>query len=245
MGSALRAVGVQEGDTICVHSRLFKIGRPLLLGNNLLDPICLTLQESVGPQGTILMSCFSYSYCKNQEYDVLRSKTSMGALNERFRHLPEVKRTLDPIFSFAVWGHDRDLYVEKAPKSCFGPSSTYDLLLQKQGKVILFGMNDSGYSFFHFLEELAHVSYRYHKTFSGTTVYEDGHREQTEIDYYVRQLDGRRTIITNTKMRPFLKQEGLFTEVPLGNASLCMFPCAPVVDPYMRLMAQDEEALLI
>lgn len=75
----------------------------------------------------------------------------MGALNEYFRKQTGVKRTNDPIFSFAIKGAKEELFL-KDTTSCFGENCVYEVLAKENGKYIIFGLNE-GHALVHYAEE--------------------------------------------------------------------------------------------
>ncbi|MCW1523361.1 AAC(3) family N-acetyltransferase, partial [Campylobacter jejuni] len=77
------------------------------------------LFKVLGKEGTLLMPTFTYSFCKNETYDKVHSKGKVGVLNEFLELAGGVRRTSDPIFSFAVKGAKADIFL-KENSSCFG-----------------------------------------------------------------------------------------------------------------------------
>lgn len=179
---------IKKGDILCVHTELFKLGTPLLPKNEFLQTILDCFFETIGKEGTLIMPTFTYSFCKNEIYDKINSKSKMGILTEFFRKQEGVKRTNDPIFSFAVKGAKEELFL-KSTTSCFGENCVYDILTKENGNIILFGMYNSGYTFSHYIEEIAKVPYRYYKNFSGILIDEKNIKQNVDISYYVRDLN--------------------------------------------------------
>ncbi|EGJ8758589.1 N-acetyltransferase LegH [Campylobacter jejuni] len=179
-------LGLQKGDTLCVHTELFNFGFPLLSRNEFLQTILDCFFEVIGKEGTLIMPTFTYSFCKNEVYDKINSKTKMGALNEYFRKQTGVKRTNDPIFSFAIKGAKEELFL-KDTTSCFGENCVYEVLTKENGKYMTFG--GQGHTLTHYAEEQFNVYYRYHKIFSGILIDENNISYNKTISYYVRKLD--------------------------------------------------------
>ncbi|EJF7070552.1 N-acetyltransferase LegH, partial [Campylobacter jejuni] len=179
-------LGLQKGDTLCVHTELFNFGFPLLSRNEFLQTILDCFFEVIGKEGTLIMPTFTYSFCKNEVYDKINSKTKMGALNEYFRKQTGVKRTNDPIFSFAIKGAKEELFL-KDTTSCFGENCVYEVLTKENGKYMTFG--GQGHTLTHYAEEQFNVFYRYHKIFSGILIDENNISYNKTISYYVRKLD--------------------------------------------------------
>ncbi|EAI3896839.1 aminoglycoside N(3)-acetyltransferase, partial [Campylobacter lari] len=213
---AFKKLGIKKGDILCVHTELFNFGTPLLPRNEFLQTILDCFFEVIGEEGTLIMPTFTYSFCKNEVYDKLNSPTKMGALNEYFRKQTGVKRTNDPIFSFAIKGAKEELFL-KDTTSCFGENCVYDILTKENGKLILFGPKTIGYTFSHFIEEKAYVPYRYFKIFSGKIIDEKNKTFQKNIKYYVRKLDENSNLDID-KQVAILKNDNNFNILNFSNA---------------------------
>lgn len=75
MIATLEKLEIQEGDTICVHTELFKFGTALLPKKQHLSVYIEAMLDVIGKNGTLIMPVFSYSFCKNEVYNKLYSKS--------------------------------------------------------------------------------------------------------------------------------------------------------------------------
>ncbi len=182
---AFYQLGIKRGDILCVHTELFKFGIPLLSRNEFLQTILNCFFEVIGQEGTLIMPTFTYSFCKNEVYDKINSKTKMGALNEYFRKQTGVKRTNDPIFSFAIKGAKEELFL-KDTTSCFGENCVYEVLTKENGKLLNFG-DTLSFTYFHYPEEYFGIYYRYNKIFQGLIIDENKQIHKKQINFYVRK----------------------------------------------------------
>ncbi|CAM4052786.1 Aminoglycoside N(3)-acetyltransferase [Campylobacter armoricus] len=80
-------LGIQKNDILCIHSELMKFGIPLLPRNEFLQTIIDCFFEVIGKEGTLIMPTFTYSFCKNEVYNKINSKSNVGVLTEYFRKL--------------------------------------------------------------------------------------------------------------------------------------------------------------
>nr|WP_229238448.1 AAC(3) family N-acetyltransferase [Campylobacter volucris] len=203
---------------MCIHTELFNFGVPMMKKTILLKSILDCFFSIIKKSGTLIMPTFTYSFCENEIYNKQCSQSYMGTLTNFFRTQSGVKRTNDPIFSFAIKGAKQDLFL-KDTKSCFGENCVYDVLAKENGKIILFGMNNKGFTFSHFTEEKMQVSYRYYKTFRGSIV--DNNIEKVySIKYFVRDLTQNSHLNINKQIE-ILKKTNNFNE--------CIFAGAPIV----------------
>lgn len=241
---ALDKIGISAGDDICVHTSLIRLGKILVKANIFLDTFVTALREVIDSNATLIMPTFTYSYCKQQVYDVRNSPSTMGILTEYYRRLPECKRTLDPIFSFAISGKNANYYLHADVHSCFGIDCVYDLLTKRNGKIVILGDRRTGYTYAHYVEECVKVNYRYYKTFSGTTIDADGNERQSSINYYVRCLD-RPSTFSISGLHYVLEHNHLSKEMPLGGGEILAFECAPFKEALSEVLQHDAQRWLI
>ncbi|HIX56358.1 MAG TPA: AAC(3) family N-acetyltransferase [Candidatus Anaerobiospirillum pullistercoris] len=240
----LQEVGINAGDDICVHTSLMRLGKILVKPNIFLGTFVAALREVIGPDATLIMPTFTYSYCKQQVYDVRNSPSTMGILTEYYRKLPECQRTLDPIFSFAVSGKHADDYLHAKATSCFGSNCLYDLLTKRNGKIVILGDKRTGYTYDHYVEECVQVDYRYYKTFSGTTIDANDNEFQSSINYYVRCLD-RPSTFALSGTHYVLEHNHLSKAMSLGGGEILAFECAPFKEALSELLQHDAHRWLI
>ncbi|HHP0356152.1 TPA: AAC(3) family N-acetyltransferase [Campylobacter lari subsp. concheus] len=212
---AFKKLGIKKGDILCVHSELFNFGTPLLPRNEFLQTILDCFFEVIGKEGTLIMPTFTYSFCKNEVYDKLNSPTKIGALNEYFRRWGGVKRTNDPIFSFAVKGAKEELFL-KDTTSCFGENCVYDVLTQEGGKLINFG-DTLSFTYFHYPEEYFGIYYRYNKTFEGLIIDENKQTYKKSINFYVRKEN---LYPDATKIKNFLISTQNYKNISFGGDNI-------------------------
>ena len=144
------------------------------------------------PDGVLILPTFSYSFCRDEPFDVEHTPSAVGVLPEYFRQLPQVRRTPEPIFSTAVHGHlppawERRLFAV-GDKDCFGDESVFALLLEADAKLVFLGVAPTACTFIHHVEQSEGVAYRYFKEFRGL-VRRDGASRRVTARYYVRDLD--------------------------------------------------------
>jgi len=239
---SLKELKISQGDTLCVHTELFGFGKNVSKREEFLNTLLECFYEVLGEKGTLIMPTFTYSFCKKQDYDKQNSKSTMGVLTEFFRKQKGVLRTSDPIFSFAVKGTKAELFNTQT-QSCFGKNCVYDLLAQNEGKILLFGTQKLGYTFTHFVEEKARVSYRYFKEFKGKIIDETGKEYEKTIAYYVRDLDKKTDLCVKKHIR-FLQDDDNFQSLKFAGAALTLIKAKPYLDKFLSMLLKDENVLL-
>lgn len=149
------------------------------------------IEHHLGSQGTLIVPTFSYSFTKDEPFDVLRTPSDVGLLTEFFRSRPGVRRSMEPIFSVAASGARAAEIEALETTDCFGDDSVFAWLVHHGAKVVCVGCGLDRMTFFHFAEQAFPVTYRYKKQFSGSVVDAAGTTRERTISYFVRDLSVR------------------------------------------------------
>ncbi len=172
----LRALGIESGDLLLVHSALSGMAcRP----ETLLD----ALLEVIGPEGTLLVPTFTPSFRHDSPdgtFDLDRTPSSVGYLTELVRTRADAVRNLDPIHSFAAIGGRADEFGRLHARNSYDPNNVLGRLHVADAKIMAVGLDPFGRSmtFFHYVEQREGVerrgwTYRHEKAFPGTIVVRD------------------------------------------------------------------------
>ena len=159
IADALRAVGLQRGDSVMVHTSLGKIG--YVCGGA--QAVIEALTETVGEDGTIMMPTQSWKNLDPEtgvhwdvdetDWDRIRENwpaynkaitptITMGAVAEMFRSWPGAVRSDHPARSVAAWGKHAEYLTENHDISdIFGDTSPIGKLYELDGKVLLIGVD--------------------------------------------------------------------------------------------------------
>lgn len=187
-----RSAGVEDGDTLLVHSNVFKT-LSLLRRNNYPPSISVVLDsflEAVGKNGTLLFPLFNFDFTQGTPFDINKTPSHMGALTEEARLRPESVRTGHPIYSFAVLGHHASIFENVNNQSGYGEDSPFGILRKIGGKIAALNLEDQHcMTFYHHIEEMNQVDYRYFKTFTGPYTDKSGKCNERSYSLYVRDLD--------------------------------------------------------
>lgn len=175
---------IRRGDCIMVHSFTPSLGK--IDGG--LSTLYNSLLTILGKEGTIIVPTFTYSYCKNEIFNVNESKSTVGVFTELVRQQPEAIRSNDPIFSMVAIGNEASLLMTRSSKNCFGKGSIYERLHKRNTKFLLLGIDyNQGLTFSIHIEKMFGVKYRYDKVFKGITVNNDDCHEDSAI-FFVRDF---------------------------------------------------------
>lgn len=187
-----RRGGIATGDTLLIHSSLrrtlnqFKERRLVLSPAGVLE----SLQKAVGDNGTLLFPLFNFDFTKGVSFDIRTTPSQMGALTELARIHPKATRTGHPIYSFAALGRHANAFRRVDNQSGYGSDSAFALLRELDGRVGALNLSDqNSITFYHHVEEMMNVPYRYHKVFTGPYTDANGTTSQRSYSLFVRDLN--------------------------------------------------------
>lgn len=84
--AVLKNASICSGNSICVHSELFKLGKILKTKDEFLNDIISALCSYVGADihkpksslGTVIVPTFTYDFCKSGMYDKKTQEVKLG-----------------------------------------------------------------------------------------------------------------------------------------------------------------------
>ena len=196
----LQGVGVEKGDIIDVSSDMANV---LLycrrIGVRLVpDHLIDSLQELVGPEGTVMIRTFTWDFCHGEPFDIRTSPSRVGALGNAAMKRADFKRTGHPIYSWMVWGKRADELLQMDQPNAFGPGSVFDFLDINHAKQLTLGNTSSDSTTqMHHVEAACKVPYRFDKPFTGEYTDYSGNTCLKTYSMHVRPLNLK---VTNTEV---------------------------------------------
>lgn len=183
---------IQTGDTLYIMSDLMSLMKQTLKNKETFD-IHLFLDSflnKIGPDGTVLIPTFNWDFCKGIAFDYVKTPGRTGTLGNAALSHPGFRRSRHPIYSFAIWGKDKDLLCGKDPVNSFGVGTVFDYLHLQQAKALAIGLPPLyGFTFLHHVEQVVRVPYRFHKEFTAPYTDENHVTKDERYYMYVRNLD--------------------------------------------------------
>lgn len=239
--AGFRQVGIQRGDTVYAASSLIALG----LMDNPVESTLWALREAVGPEGTLVMPTFNFSFCKGEVFDREQTPSAVGMLTEAFRKLPETLRTWSPPYhTLAAAGPRAAEICSIESLTSFGRDSVFQYLHDVGAKQLLIGCDyQDGVAHFHWLEELIGVPYRFWKKFEGQ-VRLNGVQSHRVFFMYARRQDIPTHMDANLLGNEF-EQAGYVQKTDVG---LCRLRAFDLRDFKLQLeprLAAEPEALLV
>jgi len=182
---ALSDLNAERFEILYIHTALnFGTLNPEISSQQLLEELLnLILNLDVA---TVVFPTYTFSFCRNEIYNMQKTKTRLGALNNFSRSHPNAIRSIDPLLSNVVIGKDTDL-VTNLDKSSIGKNSNFHKLDQKTNVGFVFFGPELGscFTYMHYLEFVKSVPYRYMRKFTGTIISKDDKWED-EYELFVR-----------------------------------------------------------
>jgi aminopeptidase-like protein/aminoglycoside N3'-acetyltransferase len=176
--NGLKLTGLRPGDIVFCQVSHIALGSAEcgFAGDKVCELLYSAMREVIGPEGTMLMPAFSFSFCRHEDFDVETTPSVLGEWSESlefleyFRRLPGGVRSADPILSVAGLGPRAEELLTRLPNTCYGKDCVYERLLKSEAKICGIGVGLSGAPFLHYVEETVGVPFRYKKLFTGRIV---------------------------------------------------------------------------
>lgn len=191
----LRAVGLQSGNGVLVHSALHFLGKPESGAEMVLQGLCEVLgipcnaERGRQAEGTLAVPAFNFGFARGQPYDPQSTPSvGMGVFSEVVRQHPLALRTPHPMQSVAVLGRYAADLAGRDTLSAFDPGSAFERMVELDFKILLLGADVQAVSLLHYAEQRVGVPYRYWKEFTGQVKRGELWEERTYC-MYVRDLD--------------------------------------------------------
>jgi aminoglycoside 3-N-acetyltransferase len=205
LADQLRALGVEEGDVLLVHTS-FRAIRPVEGGP---AGLIAALREALGSHGTLVMPSWTGNDEEPFDPGITPAAPDLGVVADTFWRLPAVLRS-QHCFAMAAGGPEARL-ITSDPLSfpIHGPRSPVGRVHDLDGEVLLLGVDHDADTMLHLAEILADVPYRVRK---HITVLKDG--RPTRIDYLENDHCCQRFNLANE----WLRARGLQSEGAVGHA---------------------------
>ncbi len=230
---ALLKIGAADCETLFIHSDVM-FGHPVpeFRRSKYLSALYEVI-ESLQVKNLIVPT-FTYSFCNGEDYDIARSRTSMGVFNEYLRMQPERYRTDDPLLSISVPAHLRESFSDLSWHS-LGVGSAFDVLHHmKNVKFLFFGAEMAEcFTYVHFVEKMLDVPYRFDMPFTGSILYPDGRTVQRK-QYIHTQCAGAALLPKYTHFERDCEQNGILKKVPVADKYVA---CIAEPDAYEAVAA--------
>lgn len=230
----LADIDINRGDNIYISSELLGVLYSFHKKGEKFDPnIFLNdIIDYIGEEGTVIIPTYTFSFSNYGIYDYCKTKSEVGYLGNVALQRHDFQRTLHPMHNMAVYGKNKELLCGLKNTNSFGEDSPFAWMIEHNTKEVGIGLSfEKATTYFHYIENMAQVPYRYNKVFKGEYIDKNGDRSIREYDYPARRLD-----IGYTK-----KKEG-FKKILIDSDSYIEY-CIDGIDAYVIDMNKSYLAL--
>ena len=156
-----------------------------------LDEFRDLLEEIEKKKGNICIPSYSFSYTKNEDYNILKTPcVNVGAVSEHVREKHPERRTVDALFSYIIYGDKiSKKHYEISDYETFGKGSIMEEVFNLDGYVWAIGGVFKNSTEIHFIEKLLEINYRYDKIFRGKLIDKEGKSHDQQITYFCKNFD--------------------------------------------------------
>lgn len=215
--------GIEKGDTILLHSNISRLLFEFKSKGIKLDlkMIINSFLNCIGKNGTLLIPLFNFGFANGEDFDINSTPSKMGILTEFFRKNYNITRTGHPIYSFGVVGSKHNEFLNLDNYSGYAEDSPFGVLKNLNGKIAILDLDDqNSMTFYHHIEEINNVKYRYFKEFSGNYIDKNQKKNIKTYSLFVRKIDqGIKTHVNPAG--ELLWKEGLYKgDKPCVNSGL-------------------------
>ena len=212
--AALKRSGINAGDVLFIHGDSIVASQLKVAVKDKVKYFFEAVIEYLGKDGTLVIPSFTYSFTKNDPFDLDRSKSSLGNFSESFRNMDKVSRSRQPIFSFCSLGKHSELFSSSDITDCFGKLSGFGLLHSLNAKLMNLACPFEQ-TFVHYVEQAMMVDYRYFKNFLGIII-----QEKSDISVNTKYFVGRENVnyeMDLSLLRQLLLSRKMMSIVPFGR----------------------------
>jgi aminoglycoside 3-N-acetyltransferase len=236
-----RKLGVMEGDTLLVHSSYKSFGE--VDGGPATVNRALEAAVATDKGGTLIMPTFNFDFNKGEAWDVRMTPSKMGVLTELVRKDPRAKRVFHPFYSFAILGKHAEMLGALRYKSAYERDSVFGKLRELDGKIMVIGLSyNNSMTFFHHIEQMEGVDYRFLKQFTGQVTDENGNTYTDTFEMLVRDIDkGVLTLVD--PMGALMEEQGVIQSAKIGEADVKLMKANEVYEFTAREMRRDPHLL--
>ena len=235
----LRESGVNEGQTILVHSS-FKAMRCPGTPDDIVD----ALIDAVGKSGTLAVPTHTWGIVNARQpvFDVLHSPSHVGVITETVRRRPDAVRSLHPTHSVAAIGaRSTELTAcHECNDTPCSRTSPYGRIVEWDGLIVMLGVSLLYNTTYHGVEEWAGVPWVFQPGVKENlyTINKDGNRIHVPS---FRHAEHDRAFIETEQD---LEREGIMRRIPWVEKSILIVSAKPMAEYVGQRLMKDSNYLL-
>jgi len=240
----LQKIGLACGDVVIVHSSFKALG----VTDSSPSDVIHTIAHLLGPDGTLMMPTFTYSYSgiwHVAPFDPDETPgISNGVLSETLRKFPGALRSAHPTYSVAAIGkHAERITKDKENAAPLGRGSSYGIALELNARILLIGVGNDRNSLLHYAEVMAGLPYNdipFREFWGRTAIVKKG-GEITECplpDEFPGCSDNFGVV------DPYLEEKGILAPGKIGSADSSLMSAHDMVNAVVEKLHQEPAWLL-
>tara|TARA_B100001540_G_C15765843_1_gene623924 strand:+ start:362 stop:1135 length:774 start_codon:yes stop_codon:yes gene_type:complete len=208
-----RKIGIKKGDKISVGSSILKI-LSLNKYNNFKPNIILeALKRVISSDGILMIDAFCWDFCKIKKFDYYKTTNQIGSLAKIALKDKKFIRSKNPIYSFMVYGKNKNIITKLKHASCFELNSPFGYIINNKGKYVLIDLDFRAHAYVHVAEQIVGMKHRFFKNFSGKYVDKKGKTSKVKFEMYCRRLEDNVETFIDPKFKNCLKKNNAIKEV--------------------------------
>lgn len=138
----------------------------------------------------MLIPTFNWGFCKGKTFDYNKTCSESGALGNAALKRNDFVRTKHPIYSFCVWGKDKEKLYEMDPTNAFGNGTIFEYIVKNGTKALIIDLPTMDRNVIcHHVEKLVGVPFRFEKTFTADYIDKEGEKTSKSYSMFVRNYD--------------------------------------------------------
>jgi aminoglycoside 3-N-acetyltransferase len=237
MLEAIRQLEIPQNRVVIIHSSLLKFG--LIEGGAAGAYSCIS--NALGPEATIVMPAFTWSYGRTRQWDARNTRSEVGALTEYFRKTIATNRSIHPFHSVCAAGPLAESITSEICLSSFGYNSAFQKLYDLDALNLSVGTEFiGGATYLHLGEEYLRSPYRFMKPFPGEVKDMMGEVLDVTFEMYVREItDIYEYDNVWEDCWKDLNSKGLFTLSYLRGSMLALSEVRKTLDTFMGFLGKD------
>ena len=163
--------------------------------------------EKIGLNGTLMFPTYNWEFCEGKAFDYYKTKCKTGTLGSIALKRNDFVRTKHPIYSFAVWGHEKEALYQLNNISSFGEDSPFAFMKKCGFKNLIIDVTyQHCLTYVHYVEErIGNTPYRYLKEFQADYTDENNVTTRRQYSMYVRDLDKEVKVTIDPLDNDFIK----------------------------------------
>lgn len=219
----LHEAGVDQGMIVFSHANIAFFGRVEGAGSmdDLIRIMLDCFAEVLGPDGTLILPVFTYSFGSDKDekvFDMQKSLSTTSGMGNWLIASGTGARSADPMLSVVARGGKAEVMTADVDRVCFGGESIWARLHAEDALICNLNL-DSGSTYLHWVERENGVPYRSDIPMSGTVI-DNGEAHAAEIVYSGRALDDPQAVAKFEAYHSACIEQGVSKQISLGRGQI-------------------------